>query len=125
MDKMKTKPFNLEEALRVGKAVTRDGNPVFNLHLNHNGRVVFGLIGKTTHSWDRFGSYNFGGVEHNFDLLCLSESPEKEEPEMYVNFYSDTGLGRIYYDLNEALENNCLDNYRHTYRLTKVEPNKT
>lgn len=75
---MKHKEFNLEEVLRTGRAVTRDGREVTGI-IEDSGEYIVGFV-NTSGQYDRFywhlnGTTNVYGC-HEFDLFCISEEPE-------------------------------------------------
>lgn len=87
---MKTKPFNLEEALAGAKVVTRSGEEVSQLTLFkdvQNDYPLFGVIGKYLECFKINGDYS-KKYESKFDLLLAVETKK-----IYVNVYEgENGL---------------------------------
>jgi galactose mutarotase-like enzyme len=105
---MKTKPFNLEEALNGAKVVTRDGREVtqltcFDTSDNYE-YSLYGVIGKDICCWARTGQVNIDTNIHCNDLF-LAVEPQR----IWVNAYNHNGklwLGGAQYDsLTEAKVN--------------------
>lgn len=88
---MKTKPFNLEEALNGAKVVTRDGREVTQL-TKFDVNEIFKLYGvvksasviNTLHSFDCLGKFHPDVSESEYDLFIAVEPIKR-----YLNIYSD------------------------------------
>ena len=81
---MKTKPFNLEEALAGAKVVTRSGEEVSQLTLFKdvkNDYPLLGVIGKDLESFRINGDYS-KRYESTFDLFLVVETKK-----VYVNIF--------------------------------------
>ena len=80
---MKTKPFNLEEALNGAKVVTRDGLEVKELTKFEGlvGGPIAGVMGGVLNTWTEQGKY-YKDKESNSDLFLAAE-PQR----VYVNVY--------------------------------------
>jgi len=81
---MKTKPFNLEEALAGAKVVTRSGEEVSQLTLFKNvvnDYPLCGVIDKVLETFRITGNYSKNG-ESNYDLLLAVETKK-----IYVNIF--------------------------------------
>jgi hypothetical protein len=88
---MKTKPFNLEEALNGAKVVTRDGREVTQLtkfNVREGIRIVGVIEGyRSTLEWDNIEGFTYSGCESTTDLFLV-----KEPKSVWVNVYvSDKG----------------------------------
>jgi hypothetical protein len=91
---MKTKPFNLDEAKRTLRAVTRDGEQVrlFAFDLGTNNDIAGARMtehGETLTGWYSNGSF-FTDREHGNDLLTPVETVTR-----YLNLYRK-GTGEVY-----------------------------
>lgn len=117
---MKTKPFNLEEALNGAKVVTRDGREVTQL-TKFNVRDGIRIIGviegyRSTLEYDIEG-FVFSGYESTTDLF-LAVEPKK----FWVNMYRSHGevyLGsKLHGSKEEAEAWKCKDGYIKTIEIT-------
>lgn len=125
--------FNLTEALRTGRAVTRDGREVTNITINHSigsENMLSGSIGNNSYWVKSTGIFSDDPkVDHPLDLFNTPE--QNQEPEMYVNVHKT-----VYKDQLEtrglSSDKNYMINlgnshagdmhsYVGTYKLTKVK----
>lgn len=114
---MKTKPFNLEEALNGAKVVTRDGREVTQLTFFET-KSPFPLIGVYDNglmsSWRKNGKHIADTVVTDGDLFIAIE-PKR----IYINMYSygyDTWISNeIFYSKEEAKK------YSRNYYLKTIE----
>ena len=115
---MKTKPFNLEEALNGAKVVTRDGREVTELTKFESEAqdFIFGRIDKSIFAWRLNGNYYNEGAS-SLDLF-LAVEPQS----IWVNVYKingHIGLGAIGYTKEEAINRNYhTDKYIKTIEIT-------
>lgn len=115
---MKTKPFNLEEALNGAKVVTRDGDEVTQLHKFNVKKFhcLCGVLDEDILSWTIDGEFWDKEHNHNRDLLLVVE-PRR----IYVNVYDECGrifLANQYFsDRETAIKNK--DNYEGSFPLCK------
>lgn len=118
---MKTKPFNLEEALNGSKVVTRDGCNVNQLTFFENAKVLQ-LVGVfddgTMSSWRKNGMHTTSGSRlSDKDLVIVVNAISA-----WVNVYIDDNkiwLGHTYPSKEEAIEkitNRCT--YIKTIEIT-------
>lgn len=117
---MKTKPFNLEEALNGAKVVTRNGDEVTQLHKFNVKKFhcLCGVLDEDILSWTINGEFWDKENNHSRDLLLVVE-PKK----FWVNMYQDE-LGEVY--LGQKLHTTkrepeawkCKDGYIKTIEIT-------
>lgn len=101
---MKTKPFNLEEALNGAKVVTRDGREVTQLHkfITIDKMKLFGVIDEQVYCWDENGK-NLFADKIEYDLFIAVETKS-----VWVNMYVDDNrlwIGEAYPSKEEAIKN--------------------
>lgn len=74
-------PFNLKAALAGAKVVTRNGEPVTQLHffdgLPAIKQTIAGVVDQELVSWGADGRYQLGLYDSKFDLF-MAEAPEQE-----------------------------------------------
>jgi hypothetical protein len=119
---MKTKPFNLEEALNGAKVVTRHGHEVkqltcFDTSNNHN-YPLYGVIGKDICCWARTGQFNIEINNHCNDLF-LAVEPQRKWLNLYKDERGNFYLSQWCHSLKEA--KNLIDlslNFIKTIEIT-------
>jgi hypothetical protein len=117
---MKTKPFNLEEALNGAKVVTRDGREVKELTKfeSFEDYPLVGVLDNELKSWNEQGKHtNFCVGDSSLDLF-LAVEPQR----IWVCVYKisgQIGLGAICYSKEEA-ESKIIStaNYIKTIEIT-------
>lgn len=82
---MKTKEFNLEEALNGAKVVTRDGREVTQLtkFKTIEEHCLYGVLENEIHSWHKNGVF-YKHTKNNTDLF-LAVEPKRVWVNVYVN----------------------------------------
>lgn len=117
------KPFNLEEVLRTGKAVTRDGRLVTDISYNKGFHSVFARIENSATRCEFSVEGRFlKKSDHDFDLFCLSEPEEKEGGIIDLLKELKLQLNYACYDENvmNRLKNTWDAYYKLEAKLTKV-----
>jgi hypothetical protein len=113
---MRTKPFDLKEALAGAKVVTRDGREVTELHhyvnITNTEYVLCGRIGTLFETWATNGEFSSDG-SCILDLFLLDEFEPEIKPgwyNLYLSSYgNDIGIctfGRCYPTKQKAKEVN-------------------
>ncbi len=120
------KPFNLEAALAGKPVVTRDGQPVPELHLftaSDCDYPVVALIGDTVETFTKKGEFRRLEPGHRFDLFMASEKREG-----WVNLFRGIStmpcLGNIHPSKLAAEEGarlGCREGYIGAFLLTWEE----
>jgi hypothetical protein len=116
---MKTKPFNLEEALKGAKVVTRDGREVKELSKfeSFEDYPLVGVLGGKLTTWTKQGGYYKSKEESHADLF-LAVEPQSIWVNVY-KFNGQIGLGEICYTREEAINKNYYtDKYIKTIEIT-------
>ena len=119
---MKTRPFNLEEALNGAKVVTRDGREVRQLTkfegVTTESHSLVGVLGMYMCSWADDGRFNDVFGEPQGKDLFIAVEPQS----IWVNVYKingHIGLGAIGYTKEEAINKNYYtDKYIKTIEIT-------
>lgn len=118
MINLKTKPFNLEEALAGKPVVTRDGQQVkkitrFDVNQT-NPYSVYGLVGDIIGNWTESGKYVAGTPSENpLDLfieteaICIWVNVRKKRDRLFVEHY--------------YLEEEAVENARDTSGFTFIK----
>ena len=120
---MKTKPFNLEEALNGAKVVTRSGREVtqlhkFNVEKSHS---LWGVLDEDIHSWTINGEFWDKETSHSRDLLLVVE-PKKFWVNMYRDELGGVYLGQKLHTVKREAESwKCKDGYIKTIEITDEE----
>lgn len=116
---MKTKEFDLEEALNGAKVVTRDGREVTQLtkFKTIEEHCLYGVVDEEIHSWHKNGVF-YKHTKNNTDLF-LAVEPIR----IYANvYYSQNGLlemGLCFKDRDTAeLQGTRDSNYIKTIEIT-------
>jgi len=116
---MKTKPFNLEEALNGAKVVTRDGYEVTQLHkynIIKKPHCLCGVLCDEIFSWTINGEYWDSDNKHSRDLFLVVE-PRR----IYLNVYNAGNRifvsSQYFSDRETAIKNK--DNYEGSFSLCK------
>lgn len=118
---MKTKPFNLEEALAGAKVVTRSGKAISQLTFFKdviNSYPLYAVIDENIEVFDIEGRYISDNAEHDKDLFL-----EVAVNKIYVNVYEGkNGLfvgHRSFTDKETAIINkNNVEDFQTTYIKT-------
>lgn len=116
---MKTKPFNLEEALNGAKVVTRDGREVLQLTKFEclNLYSLVGVVDGAIQKWTSEGIFDNQISESHLDLF-LAVEPQRIWVNVY-KFNGQIGLGAIGYTREEAInKNRYIDEYIKTIEIT-------
>ena len=116
---MKTKPFNLEEALNGAKVVTLDGREVTQLTKFNTDEIhcIYAVIDKSVKKFDIDG-YEHYVTKRSLPTLMMAVDPISA----WVNVYIDDNkiwLGHLYPSKEEAIEkitNRCT--YIKTIQIT-------
>lgn len=87
---VRTKPFNLEAALKGEPVVTRDGRSVVDLKRFETVDKIYGVLAGYVSGWHLSGTYNSSG-EHKADLFMAV--PEPKMREIWLNLYPDSVYG--------------------------------
>ena len=116
---MKTRPFNLEEALNGAKVVTRDGREVKKLTYfdasKNDHYPLYGVVGTLICCWTITGQHHID-TDNNHNDLFLSVEPKR----IWVNVYQHDGMisiGSIYKTKKEA-RRKAVDNVDMQYIKT-------
>lgn len=114
---MKTKEFNLEEALNGAKVVTRDGREVTQLtkFKTIEEHCLYGVLENEIHSWHKNGVF-YKHTKNNTDLF-LAVEPQR----IWVNVFYNNNLlwvGNVCYDSKERAEENAISNSNIKYIKT-------
>ena len=116
---MKTKPFNLEEALNGAKVVTRDGREVRQLTKFEglDNYSLVGVLGGKLTTWTKQGEYYQSEEESHADLFLAVEPQSIWVNVLKIN--GQIGLGAIGYTKEEAkMKNIHMDKYIKTIEIT-------
>ena len=120
---MKTRPFNLEEALNGAKVVTRDGREVRQLTkfegVTTESYSLVGVLGRYMCSWADDGRFNDVFAEQQGKDLFLAVEPQRQWVNLYKDVKGNFCLGQWCYSLEEA--KNLIDpslNYIKTIEIT-------
>ena len=116
---MKTKPFNLEEALSGSKVVTRDGREVSQLTkfiAPNDLFILSGVVGGRVECWTEEGRYNIEN-ENKKDLL-LAVPIQRFWVNVYESEFSEMYLGRTHSSLEDAKAWSCKPGYIKTIEIT-------
>ena len=102
---MKTKQFNLEEALAGAKVVTRDGDEVTQLHKFDatEKHPLCGVLDGQIQSWTINGNYWDSGEPHYRDLFIAVE-PERMWTNLYRSVHETLYVYGNYKTKENALE---------------------
>lgn len=121
---MKTKPFNLEEALNGAKVVTRDGDEVTQLHkynIIKKLHCLCGVLNDEIISWTINGEYLGSDNYHSRDLFLVVE-PKRFWVNLYQNDLLGIHLGKKMHPTKEDAEYwKCKDGYIKTIEITDEE----
>ena len=118
---MKTKAFDLNEILRTGKAVTRDGREATNISKMEAGNdLIWALVGDCGYVFGKGGRLyiprKFQSEDSCLDLFCYSEPEETKEAEIIYLFTNKIGIhvtiNGVYKPMGELPPGH--------YKLTKV-----
>lgn len=116
---MKTKPFNLEEALNGAKVVTRDGQEVKELThfktVDYEVDILVGTVNGTLIQWYKDGGYNRDSISPKDLLLAF------EPQSIWVNVYYLNGklfIGSLQYKCYEDAYRNSDGNLDWQYIKT-------
>ena len=115
---MRTKEFNLEEALNGAKVVTRDGREVTQLtkFKSIEEHCLYGVLEDEIHSWHKNGTF-YKHTKNNTDLF-LAVEPKKFWVNMYRN-HGEVNLGsKLHGSKEEAEAWKCKDGYIKTIEIT-------
>jgi hypothetical protein len=115
---MRTKEFNLEEALNGAKVVTRDGREVTQLtkFKSIEEHCLYGVVDEEIHSWLKNGTF-YEHTKNKNDLFLVVEPKS-----IWVNVYRFADgicvIGESYKSKDEAMMNKDSSEYIKTIEIT-------
>jgi len=120
---MKTRPFNLEEALNGAKVVTRDGREVRQLTkfegVTTESYSLVGVLGRYMCSWADDGRFNDVFGEQQSKDLFIAVGPQRKWVNLYKDVKGNFCMGQWCHSLEEA--KNLIDpslNFIKTIEIT-------
>ena len=120
---MKTRPFNLEEALNGAKVVTRDGREVRQLTkfegVTTESYSLVGVLGRYMCSWADDGRFNDVFGEQQSKDLFIAVEPQRKWVNLYKDVKGNFCMGQWCHSLEEA--KNLIDpslNFIKTIEIT-------
>ena len=116
---MKTKPFNLKDALSGAKVVTREGQEVKQLTFFETDDLycIYGIVNNTIKSWRKNGSYSISGDNTLYDLF-IAVPIQRFWVNVYESEFSEMYLGRTHSSLEDAKAWSCKPGYIKTIEIT-------